>query len=170
MSRSPQISLAMLHSSFRRVLCYVMTFALAYAVKHVSESVEFKLHSVASLRGGRQPAPGVTILGWHYIIMWNHNSTDLWWTPYFFHFVWSSPSSFGLKTHWFLGEDLFFLVFTCFWTENPFILLRRPFFSGLHLFLVRKRVPPRNPAPGATIFSNASDSTHHKNYIISFRK
>ena len=50
----------------------------------------------------------------------------------------------------------FFLVFAYFWTENPLILLRRPFFFGLHLFLVRKRVPPRNPAPGATIFSNAS--------------
>ena len=32
----------------------------------------------------------------------------------------------------------------------------KTFFFGLHLFLVRKRVPPRNPAPGATIFSNAS--------------
>ena len=74
--------------------------------------------------------------------MWNHNSTNLSPIPYF---VWSSPSSFGLKTHWFLGEDLF-LVFSYFWTKDPLILRRRPFFFGLYLFLVRKRVPPRNSA------------------------
>ena len=42
------------------------------------------------------------------------------------------------------------------WTKNLLIFRRRPFFFGLHLFLVRKRVPPRNPNPGATILSNAS--------------
>ena len=44
-----------------------------------------------------------------------------------FLFVWS-PSSFKPKTHRLLGEDLFFLVFTYFWTENPQIVRRRPFF------------------------------------------
>ena len=43
----------------------------------------------------------------------------------------------GPKTHYFDGNDLFFLF-------------------GLHLFLDRKRVTPRNSAPGATIPSNAA--------------
>ena len=105
---------------------------------------------------GRQPAPPQSHhFGWHDIMMWNHNSTNLWWIPYFYHFVWSPPSSFGLKTHWFLGEDLFFLGL-------HILLDRKPtyfgpfFFFGLHLFLVQKRVPPRNPVQGATIFSNVS--------------
>ena len=49
------------------------------------------------------------------------------------------------------------------WTENPLILQRRPFFFvclfvcfGLYLCLDRERVPPRNPAPGATILSTAT--------------
>ena len=50
----------------------------------------------------------------------------------------------------------FFLVFTYLWTENPFILQRRLFLT-LRIF-VRKRVPPQNPAPGATILSKASAS------------
>ena len=28
--------------------------------------------------GGGRPVPGVTILGWQNIMMWNRNSTDLW--------------------------------------------------------------------------------------------
>ena len=79
--------------------------------------------------------------------MWDHNSTDLGWILYFFHFVWSSSFSFGLKTRWFLGEDFFF---------------------GLYLFLVRKRVPPRNPAPGATILINTSATCHALNFDVVF--
>ena len=85
-------------------------------------------------RGGR-PASGVTTLGWHHIIMWNHNSTDLWWI--LFHFVWSSTFSFGLKTHWFLAKT-FFLVFTYFWSENPLISKRRPFFWSSPIFGMKK--------------------------------
>ena len=69
-------------------------------------------------------------------MMWNYNSTNLGWIPFFFHFVWS-PSSFGLTTHWFLGEDLFiffFLVFTYFWYEK-----------GCH-----HEIPPRVPPSLAT--------------------
>ena len=64
---------------------------------------------------------------------------------------------------------------------KPLIFRRRPFFFfslhilldwkltyfaaetffGLQLFFVRKRVPPRNPAPGATILSNASACLKH---------
>ena len=84
-------------------------------------------------------------------------ATDLWWISYFFHFVWSSPSSFGLKTHRFFRKDLFFC-----WSSDTFgpkthLFCNEDLFFGLHLFLVQKRVPPRNPAPGATIFSNASE-------------
>ena len=43
------------------------------------------------------------------------------------------------------------------WTKNPLIFRQRPFlFFGLHILLERKRMPPRKPAPGAIIFSNAS--------------
>ena len=50
----------------------------------------------------------------------------------------------------------FFLVSTYFWTENPLILQGRPFIFGLYLVLDRKRVPPQNPTPCATILSNAT--------------
>ena len=51
----------------------------------------------------------------------------------------------------------FFLVITYFRTENQLVLQRRPFFFfGLRLYFGRYRVPPRNPAPGATILSDAS--------------
>ena len=89
---------------------------------------------MASLGEGGLPAPGVTILGWYHIMVWNRNSTDLWWIPFFFCFVWSL-SSFRPKTLSFCGEFLF----------------------GFGLpFLDRKRVPPRNPLLGATILGNAT--------------
>ena len=72
---------------------------------------------MASLGGEGQPAPDVTVLGWHNIMIWNYNSIDLGWIPYFFHFVRSSLSSFGLK--------------------NPLIFKRKPFF-GLHILLDQK--------------------------------
>ena len=89
----------------------------------------------------------------HYHIMkWNHISTDLWWRSFFrlrlnrkptnlaaktffFFLFWNSHIS-GPKTHYFDGYDFFF---------------------GLHLFLERKGVTPRNSAPGSTIPSKATD-------------
>ena len=57
-----------------------------------------------------------------------------------------SPSSFGLKTPRFLGED-FFLVFTHFWTQIPVILQRRPSFLVFTYFWYEKgchhEIPPR---------------------------
>ena len=81
------------------------------------------------------------------------------------------------------GEDLVFsfcLVSNLICNENPAILRRRTFFLrsspvfgskipyfygedlffGLHQFLDRKRMIPRNPAPGATILSNATAISH----------
>ena len=110
-------------------------------------------------RKGGRPAPGVTILGWHHIMMWNHNSTDLWWIPYFFYFVWLSSSSFGLKNLLiFRRRPSFFFGLNILLDRKNTYFSVKTFFFGLHLlFLVRKRVPPRNP-PGATILSNASAS------------
>ena len=84
--------------------------------------------------GGR-PSPDVTILGWHHIMTWNHNSTDLWWIPYFFHFVWSSPSSFGLKTHWFLDKTPPFFSFglRILLDRKPTYFAAQTFSFGLHL-------------------------------------
>ena len=64
-----------------------------------------------------------------------HNFTDLEWIPYFFHFVWSSPSSIGLKIHWFLGEDLLRFFF-CFWYSHTFGLKTHLFCSEDLFFLV----------------------------------
>ena len=91
---------------------------------------------MASL-GGRRAARS----GCHHIMMWNHNSTDLWQIPFFmfsphlhlgrkptdcsaktfFFFFWSSHT-FVLKTHSFCSEDLFlfFLVCTYFWTKKGY--------------------------------------------------
>ena len=59
------------------------------------------------------------------------------------------PTDFAAKNFF------YFLVLIYFGTGNPLILWAKTFF-GLHLFLDRKRVPPRNPARGATILSNAT--------------
>ena len=106
-------------------------------------------NAAASL--GERPALGVTILGLHHIIMWLHR--------------------FVVNT---LLFSLCFVVPILIWTKNPLIFRRRLFFFfflvftylfcsedlsfDLYLFLVRKKVPPRNAAQGATIFSNASVS------------
>ena len=85
-----------------------------------------------SQRGGRRGgAPGVTILGWHHIMKWNHISTDLWWRFFFRpHLNWkptnlAAKTFFGFGIHIFLGwsnpllwrQWLFFVV-TCYWTEK----------------------------------------------------
>ena len=74
--------------------------------------------------GGR-PAPGVIILGWHHIMMWIY------------------------KLHRFVVNTFLFsfcLVPILIWTKYPLIFRQRSFFSGgLHLFLVRKRVPLPTP-------------------------
>ena len=100
---------------------------LVYTVSHHNGSscrhcVRLGLVAVASL-GGR-PAPGVTILGWHHIMMWNHNPTDLWWIL------------FSLC-----------LVPILIWTKNPLIFGEDLFFFGLHVFLDRNRVPPSLATP-----------------------
>ena len=96
---------------------------------------------IVALQEGRgwRPAPSVTILGWHHLF-------------FFFCFL-LRP-----KTHWLVGKNLFLLVITYFQTESQLVLKRRPFFYflfGLHLFFGQYRVPPRNPAPCATIISYA---------------
>ena len=40
-----EIDSGVLNINFWRVLCYVMIFALAYAVEHFFESIEFKFQS-----------------------------------------------------------------------------------------------------------------------------
>ena len=55
-------------------------------------------------RRGR-PAPGVTILAWHHITMWNYNSTDLLWIPSFFTLFGPCPD-FAAKT-FFLSSPIF---------------------------------------------------------------
>ena len=63
-----------------------------------------------------------------------------------------SPSSFGPKTNWFCGEDLHILL-----DRIPTHFAAKTFiFVDLHVSLNREREPPRNPAPGATILSNAT--------------
>ena len=85
-------------------------------------------------------APGVTILGWHHIMKWNHISTDLWWRFFFRpHLNWKPPNLaaktfFGFWIHIFLG-----------W-KKP-LLWRQWLFICRHLFLDRKGVTPRNSAP-----------------------
>ena len=130
---------------------------------------------VASLGGGgKRLAPGVTILGWHHIIMWNYNSTDLWWIPYFFHFVWSSPSSFRLKIHWFLDEDPFF------WSSHTFESKTHLFCSGDLFFLVfpyfwyekgcHHKIPPRVPPFLATTLARSLFNSHPGHVVASLDK
>ena len=119
---------------------------------------------VASLRGsgagGRWPAPGVTISGWHHsgwhhIIRWNLNVTNLWWISFFFFFIslfgpfphlvrdfaaktFLSLNTFGPKTHSFCSEDLFFL------------------FLSSSVFGPKKGATTKS-RPRCTILSNATD-------------
>ena len=99
--------------------------------------------------GARWPAPGVTILGWHHIMKWNHISTDLW--RRFFY-----PSSFELKTNQFNGKDFFW-----FWNsqisglKKPITLTAMTFFLSSLVF-GPKRGDTTKFRPGATIPSNAS--------------
>ena len=110
--------------------------------------------------GGEGGLPRVSPFGGDTI---NHNTTDLWWIPFFFHFVWSQ-FSFRPKTHWFCGEDFFLYFFNLFFwsssTSGPktHSFCREDLF--FHQFLDQKRVPPRTPSPGATILSNATGSSH----------
>ena len=92
---------------------------------------------------------------------------------FFDYFIWFQ-FSFGPKTHLISGKGFFFfLVLTYFCTKNPLNFRRRPFFV-LHLLLdiifikvaTSQRVTPRNPAPGATILSNASAQTLTQNLIL----
>ena len=85
------------------------------SVKYLRPSKEGLL-TVASLEGRRgQPAPDVTILGWHHFKMWNHKPTNLWQRLFL----------------------LFDLVPILIWTEIALNFRRRTFF-GLHLLLDRK--------------------------------
>ena len=117
------------------------------------------LISTVALQWGAT-ASGVTILGWHHIMMWNHNSTDLWWI-FCLTFLFSlclfvpyphldrKPTHFAAKTFLF-----FCLVFTYFWTENPLILRRIPFFLVFTYFWTEKgchhEIQPRAPPSLAT--------------------
>ena len=65
------------------------------------------------------------------------------------------PQLHGLAVNTLLFS-LYLAVPILIWTKSLLIFRRKPFFFGFHLFLVRKKVPPRNPAPGATIFSITS--------------
>ena len=98
---------------------------------------------IASL-GEEAARPGWRHLGWHHIMMWNHNSTDLWWRPCFF-------ISFGLQSHLhrkptnFTAKPcffVFFLVVTYFWTEK-----------GWH-HEIPPRMPPSLATPLVFIFLN----------------
>ena len=85
-------------------------------------------------------APGVTSLGWHHIMKWNHISTDLWWRFFFRpHLNWK-PTSLAAKTFFGFGIHIFLG-----W-KNP-LLWRQWLFFCRHLFLDRKGVTPRNSAP-----------------------
>ena len=118
----------------------------------------------SSVAKGKRSAPGDTILGWHpislifgeYLVFSFCLASNLIGTK--------NPLILRRRPFFFLFYFVHFLVSTCFWTKNPLILRRRPFFFFFvrHLFLDRKRVPPRNPAQGATILSNATEHGNMK--------
>ena len=98
-------------------------------------------------RGGRAGGPLRVSPFWGGTILWCETVTPPICGKYLSFFT---LFSFGLKTLWFSGEDLFFLVFTYFWTDIPLVLQRRPF---LFFFLVfayfwykkgcHHKIPPR---------------------------
>ena len=116
----------------------------------VSEFNKYFLYSGQWRRQGGGADPGVTISGWHHIMMRNHNSSDLWRIPFFFHlvFIWTKNSlmfrrrpffwsshTFGPKTHSFCSEELFFWSSPIFGTKK-----------GCH-HEISPRVPPSLATP-----------------------
>ena len=109
------------------------------------------IQSVASLGGAARH--GCHYFGVRPYYDVKHNSTDLWWIPFFllcfvpYPHLDRKPIDFAAKT-------ISFLVFTYFWTENPLILQRRPFFLVLNYFWTQKgchrEIPPRMPPSLAT--------------------
>ena len=55
-------------------------------------------------------------LGWHHIMIWTHDSIDLWWRPGFFILLCLQPHLYRKPTNF--TAKTFFLVFTYFWTEK----------------------------------------------------
>ena len=125
------------------------------------------LISVALLGGcGGRLAPGVTILGWHHFLMWNHNpaknSTNLWWRPFF-----CSPSAMQPKTPLIFGEELFslFMVSIFIWTEfspKSVTTAETSHYKRWH-HETPLRVSPRNPAPVPSFLATTlTYSTHFR--------
>ena len=107
---------------------------------------------MASL-GGRAGDPLRVSPVWGYTILWCETVTLSICGKYLSFFI---LFLFGLKTLWFSGEDLFFWSSHTFGPISLSFCSENLFFFGLCLFLVQKKVPTLNPAPGATIRSNAS--------------
>ena len=95
----------------------------------------------------RGVATGAARPRWHHVMMWNHNSIDLWWRPCFSFCLISNlvctENPVILRQRPFFGLHLF-------WTKNPLLLRRRPFFFEDRKRMRHHEIPPRVPSSLAT--------------------